>query len=89
MPDLLNLGKLSKCYFTGDQIKATVRVKIPEKEEKRIKHVEISLRVQEQTKMRCKENSKMFEHKKTGITLFFLFSSYFFFILVILYYFSS
>ena len=66
MPDLLNLGKLSKCYFTGDQIKATVRVKIPEKEEKRIKHVEISLRVQEQTKMRPVNSPRLFEHKKTS-----------------------
>jgi len=65
MGDLINLGRLSKCYFTGDQVKTTVRVKIPEKVEKRIRTVEISLRIQEQTKMRCKENSKMFEHKKT------------------------
>ena len=78
MPDLINLGRLSKCYFTGDQVKATVRVKIPEKVEKRIKTVEISLRIQEQTKMRCKENCKMFEHKKTGI-YFFSFSNYYFF----------
>ena len=66
MPDLLNVGRLAKCYFTGDKIKVTVRVKIPEKEEKRIKDVEVSFRVQEQTKMRPTNSPRLFEHKKTS-----------------------
>lgn len=63
MVKAVSIGKLQKCYHTGDSVVVFVRVRKIETLENRIKCLSLVFRIKEQTRLRG--NSRIYEYNKS------------------------